>query len=235
MTFTRKTDHTARPKNQARIAWMNAWLSCVMLFISGILQPNWPALASNGKAVSGQPPLLPPERTERHPTGKTVSAAEAAKDVHIYIVRAAFSTTAEMLGTLGSFTVEFEPTSDQMVEDVRLEGSPHAALALVAQKRGYIYWYDGSRFYIHSASNRIRNIINIVDTSPEAVSVLISQLFPLVSTDAIRVDTATRLLHVSGPRELHDTVSRALAGMSRDHPQVQSVAVIRFGVPQPSR
>lgn len=187
-------------------------------------------LPSHDGALAQSP--APPRPATQKPAATTPVVAPAAipgeEQVRLYIVQQSLVSAFETLGVLGNVGVQIDPSIDRVAAGVNLAGTTQQAFAQLARLYGLFYWYDGSRYTIAPANGLPRWIVNAGALDNAVVNQLIGSVAPLIAAEAIRFDPQTRLIHVSGPRELKDALELAIDNAGRDKPS--GISVIRFGV-----
>jgi type II secretory pathway component GspD/PulD (secretin) len=150
------------------------------------------------------------------------------KQIRLYIVQQSLVSAFETLGVLGNIGVQIDPAVDRVIAGVNLAGTPSAAFAQLARHNGLFYWFDGARYVISPANGLPRWMVSPGNLDPAVVAQLIGAVAPVLSAESIRHDPQTRLIHVSGPRELKDALELAIDNAGRE--RTGGIAIIRYGV-----
>jgi type II secretory pathway component GspD/PulD (secretin) len=148
--------------------------------------------------------------------------------VRLYIVQQSLVSAFETLGVIANVAIQIDPAVDRVVAGLNLTGAAPAAIAQLARHHGLFYWFDGSRYVISPAGGLPRWMIGAGTLDNALVNQIIAAVAPMISHDSIRLDPQTRLVHVSGPRELRDALELAIENAGREKPG--GIAVIRYGV-----
>jgi hypothetical protein len=206
--------------SRARIFWLHA-------ILAGFFLPV-------GASGAGAQALPPSSRSATNPvsaigvSAPTAASAPASDQIRLYIVQQSLVSAFETLGVLGNIGVQIDPAVDRVIAGVNLSGTTSSAFTQLARHNGLFYWFDGARYVISPANGLPRWMISPGNLDPAVVSQIISAVAPVVSAEAIRHDTQTRLIHVSGPRELKDALELAIDNAGRE--RTGGIAVIRYGV-----
>jgi hypothetical protein len=166
--------------------------------------------------------------TRKTPAPSAGPAAPLASQIRVYIVRQSLASAFETLGTLGNVGVHIDPAIDRTAFDVNLQGTVQEVFAQLARQHALFYWFDGARFVIAPTGSLGRWVVSTSNIDDAALPQLIAAVAPVLPPEAARFDRNTRLLHVSGPRELKDALELAIDGAGRDKPG--GISVIRYGI-----
>ena len=207
------------PGRRAQIHWFHA-------ILAGFLFSLAPGSAA-AQALSSPPPTsVTPVPSVGGPAPAAVTSA--SDQIRLYVVQQSLVSAFETLGVLGNVGVQIDPAVDRVIAGVNLSGTPAAAFVQLARHNGLFYWFDGARYVISPANGQPRWMVSPGNLDPALVSQIISAVAPVVTAEAIRHDPQTRLIHVSGPRELKDALELAIDNAGRE--RTGGIAVIRYGV-----
>jgi hypothetical protein len=161
---------------------------------------------------------------------KTIPAVResGAQQIQLYIVQQSLVSAFETLGALANASMQVDPSVDRIVAGVMLQGTMPEAVAQLARLHGMFYWFDGVRFVIAPSSALGRWVISAGAMDDAAVAQMLANVAPALPPDAVRFDAQSRLLHVTGTRELKDALDLAVDGAGRDRPG--GISVIRHGI-----
>jgi type II secretory pathway component GspD/PulD (secretin) len=183
-------------------------------------------------ALTGPAGAQAPARKTQVPSANGPAAAlpgTAQSQTRLYIVRQSLVSAFETLGTLGNVAVQVDPAIDRIVSDVNLQGTTPEVFAQLARQHGLFYWFDGARFVIAPGNSLGRWVVSTSNLDDASVLQMVSTVAPVLPPEAARFDPNSKLLHVSGPRELKDALELAIDSAGRDRPG--GISVIRYGIP----
>ena len=148
--------------------------------------------------------------------------------VRLYVVQQPLATVFETLGSLAGVSVLVDPTIEKIATRVNLSGGHTQVFAQLAKQYNLFYWYDGNRYNIYQNSNLSKSTISTDKISNEDVRSIIQNVAPYISNDAINFNQELRVITVIGPRDLKETIEKAMLNFNRDG--LDPVSIIRFGI-----
>jgi type II secretory pathway component GspD/PulD (secretin) len=154
-------------------------------------------------------------------------AQDQKNHVRLHIVRQNVVSTFETLGELSNNRVQVDPAIDRMVMTSSVDAPKETAIPQYAQKMNLFFWFDGTRYVISSPHFDPQFSIPTNNVEPSVVEKIIQRIAPQITQGAIKFEPDINMLIVTGPRELRDSLIKALDNNMKV--QQNAITIIKHG------
>jgi type II secretory pathway component GspD/PulD (secretin) len=157
--------------------------------------------------------------------------APGGPQIDLYVARQSLANTLETVGSLANMPMVVDPSVDKVIVNTRIAGRLDQTVRSLAEAHGLFYWNDGGRYVITAQGQLSRYSVNASRLDAARAELILEGIAPVISAGAIRFDQRTRVISITGTRELRDAIEAGVNGAAQENPS--NVTIIRYGVSGP--